>query len=140
MLKNSRILTDNTKGFLLLEVLASLAIVSLIAVNMLGAFLPAAKWLDYARKKTVATYFALAVIEFYREEGAAFYLANGEEREFVVTSDWLNFTDDSLAARITFCGSKVDDLYHIKVDIFWGDNDKSLQILSYLDKVGRADA
>lgn len=131
---------NNAKGFIFLEILASLVILSLMAVYMLSAYLPAAKWLNVTRQKMAATYYALAVMEFYREEGISSSLADGEEKEIPIFNEYI---DDSfnLSGQIAFCPAGIAGLYHARVVVFWDENDRSrsLQLHSFLSEAGGAD-
>ena len=59
---------NNQKGLSLIEVLASLVLLSLLACGMLVIFSPAARWIVGARHETTAVYFAAAILENLRWE------------------------------------------------------------------------
>ena len=56
------------KGLCLIEVLASLVLLSLLAFGMLAIFSPTARWIAGARHETTAVYFAAAILEDLRLE------------------------------------------------------------------------
>lgn len=56
------------QGLSLIEVQASLVLLSLLAFSMMAIFSPAARWIAAARQETTAVYFAAAILEKLRSE------------------------------------------------------------------------
>ncbi|MCX5780430.1 MAG: hypothetical protein NTV45_06355 [Firmicutes bacterium] len=59
---------SNQQGLSLIEVLASLVQLSLLAFIILAIFSPAARWIAAARQETTAVYFAAGILENLRSE------------------------------------------------------------------------
>jgi prepilin-type N-terminal cleavage/methylation domain-containing protein len=56
------------QGLSLIEVLASLVLLSLLAFSMLAIFSPVARWINAARHETTAVHYAAAILENLRSE------------------------------------------------------------------------
>jgi prepilin-type N-terminal cleavage/methylation domain-containing protein len=70
---------NNYQGMTLIEVLAALILLSILAVTLVGIFTPTASWIYGARKETTACNYAAAVLEDLRSNRAV--LASGVTRQ-----------------------------------------------------------
>jgi len=119
----------NEKGLTLIEVLASLVLLSILTVSILGVFTSTARWIAKGRQETTASHYASAVLEDLRAERN--YIDNQDD---VLAEELLSGQDypDEMDAHITMDDlSSLHNLYNITVTIYRaGDNQSPILQMS----------
>lgn len=110
----------NNKGLTLIEVLASMVLLSLLAVLFTAVFPPAAGWIVHARKETLAASYGCAIIEELRSNRQQIESSNtGKTAQFLFPNagfPWDGLTDEIV--RMQSWGT-YNNLYEITVKVSW---------------------
>jgi len=109
----------NEQGLTLIEVLASLVLLSLLTVSILGIFTSTAKWVAKARQETTASNYASAVLEDLRLQRQII----NNDNEGLLAEELLpgyGYPWEGMDARITTMEdlNPLHNLYNITVTIF----------------------
>lgn len=125
------------QGLSLIEVLASLVLLSLLALTGLAIFSPVARWISAARHETSAVYLAAAILENLRSEREKIDPVNAgrnaQEIGLTGVCPASGMVDEiSLIRAQAAC----DDLYDVMVTITWpeGNATKSLSLSTVIRK------
>lgn len=128
----------NETGLTLIEVLASLVLLSLITVGITAIFTPAASWISKARWETAASNYAVAVLEELRSDRSKIVEGNSGKtaQELFPASGypWAGMSDT--ITRLEHQDPPYNNLYDITVTITWreGTRPRSLQISTIIRK------
>jgi type II secretory pathway pseudopilin PulG len=129
---------NNATGLTLIEVLASLALLSLMTVSILAAFTPAASWINKARRETTASNYATSILESLRSDRSKIDNSNEGKTAHYVFPDygypWAGMSDE--ITRLERQNSPYNNLYDITVTVSWleGSKTRSIKISTIVKK------
>ncbi len=131
--------TNNDEtGLTLIEVLASLVLLSLMTVSILSAFTPAASWIGKARRETTASNYAAAILEDLRADRSKIDNSNvGKTAQELFPAygyPWAGMMDE--ITRLECQNPPYNNLYNITVTVSWleGTKTRSLEISTMIRK------
>ncbi|MDD3364776.1 MAG: prepilin-type N-terminal cleavage/methylation domain-containing protein [Syntrophomonas sp.] len=128
----------NETGLTLIEVLASLVLLSLMTVSIMSAFTPAASWINKARRETTASNYAAAILEDLRSDRNKINNSNaGKSARDLFPAygyPWAGMTDE--ITRLERQNPPYSNLYDVTVTVSWSEGTKtrSLQISTMIKK------
>ncbi|PKM78582.1 MAG: hypothetical protein CVU90_00875 [Firmicutes bacterium HGW-Firmicutes-15] len=129
---------NNETGLTLIEVLASLVLLSLMIVSILAGFTPAASWISKARRETTASNYATAILEDLRSDRSKIDNSNaGKTAQDLFPSygyPWAGMKDK--VTRLERQNAPFNNLYDITVTISWleGNETRSLKMSTMIKK------
>lgn len=125
-------------GLTLIEVLASLVLLSLMSVSILAIFTPASSWISKARRETTASNYASSILEDLRSDRSKIDNNNaGKTAQDLFPAygyPWAGMTDS--ITRLERQNPPYNNLYDITVTVSWleGTETRSLQISTMIKK------
>jgi len=135
---------NDDRGITLIEVLATLIMLCILTVTMLGIFISTANWVNRARKDTTACNYGAAVLEDLRSNRTA--LVSGVTRQIpsAVFLDETNYrpTDSPTMQAYISMSSRTESasIFDITVTVEWkeGTQTRSLTMMTIMRKMGVA--
>ena len=110
----------NDKGLTLIEVLASIVLLSLLAASVMTVFPPVAGWISTARRVTLASSYAAAVLEGVRSSPNqidSLYIGKTAQEMFPDAGfPWNGMTDEITRMQLW---DTYPNLYEITVKVSW---------------------
>jgi len=113
----------NEKGMTLIEVLASLVILGLLAVSVTTIFIPASTWIYKARTETTASNYAFSILETFRADRSKLDSSNtGKSAQNIFPGSgfpWAGMSDELI--RMEPQAPPYDHLYDVTVTVRWAE-------------------
>ncbi len=129
--------TGNSKGFTLLEVMIALAIIAVSLVVILHSQTLGMSLANRSRDLSVASFLAQKRMEEIEMQG----FPELGEKEGIVDENYPGFSYRQVVSPGEFSGKSLEGLRKITVTISWldGSEKQSREIISYIAKRGRQD-
>jgi type II secretory pathway pseudopilin PulG len=133
---------NDERGMSIIEVLATLILLCIVTITMLGTFAPTASWINTARKETTASNYAAAVLEDMRSNRSV--LASGVTRQTpsalsLDETEYKPSDSPTMQAYITMSSRSESSLiFNITVTVEWieGAQTRSLKLMTIMRNMG----
>lgn len=128
----------NENGLTLIEVLASLLILGLLAVSVTSIFIPASTWIYKARTETTASNYAFSILETFRADRSKLDSSHtGKSAQNIFPESgfpWAGMSDE--INRMEPQAPPYEHLYDITVTVSWieGNTVRHVQMSTIMRK------